>query len=524
MIQQDISNNQIIEESNEIDANLTYQPRNNNAMNSSSFPNTITFSFSSGHQITYDMSLLFDISPVLFAKLQLLNNHETVLNVSLPEYITPQNLNDFICLVKNNTMMIDEHNSRTQELINVLKTSEFFQNFTYSAKIINDLVLQVLTSENVFEYFDFCYYKIKALSQKKSSIEQVWFNFLNKCFEVIEQNFFLDGNVERRVLKFNFKIIEEIINRLIYKGIIGGIDINNVSFGKIINVIMFIRKQRSFFISAVNKNLIKQNDEFYTSSQGEYLNAFSSSNNHSAQGLFDDSKQSKPTIKIQIGKYELLYYYKEIEVELIEKEIFNLIFIVYYDNKRDELNISVKISDNVHSKRKFHLPLLSMSCNVILTYSPMKYNYTKHSQINVCNLLSTKNPLTQLDKIKNIARTLGITNNSAFAKQKSFTVFSLIPHKARLSNSGIIQSTNEIDSMTPNYSDWLTLTVYLRVNFIHSVLLSAIVKNFPHIYDDKNIEKLEHSMFTSIMLNKHLNKTNEDECVIAVINWSKFIY
>jgi hypothetical protein len=103
-------------------------------------------------------------------------------------------------------------------------------------------------------------------------------------------------------------------------------------------------------------------------------------------------------------------------------------------------------------------------------------------------------------------------------------VFSLIPHKARLSNSGIIQSTNEIDSMTPNYSDWLTLTVYLRVNFIHSVLLSAIVKNFPHIYDDKNIEKLEHSMFTSIMLNKHLNKTNEDECVIAVINWSKFIY
>ena len=124
--------------------------------------NSINFTFANGQSASYDIILLMDISPLLYTKLQLMNSNENTINIDLPDYISFQNLNDFICLVKNNCMMIDESNSRTQELINVLKTSEYFQNEIYSSKIINDLVLQVLSVDNVFEYFDFCYWKIKA--------------------------------------------------------------------------------------------------------------------------------------------------------------------------------------------------------------------------------------------------------------------------------------------------------------------------------------------------------------------------
>ena len=58
---------------------------------------SIIFTFSNGQSATYDFSLLLDISPLLYAKLQLMRQQNTGMNIDLPDYITFQNLNDFIC-------------------------------------------------------------------------------------------------------------------------------------------------------------------------------------------------------------------------------------------------------------------------------------------------------------------------------------------------------------------------------------------------------------------------------------------
>lgn len=464
---------------------------------------SIIFTFSNGQSATYDFSLLLDISPLLYAKLQLMRQQNTGMNIDLPDYITFQNLNDFICLVKNNCMMIDETNSRTTELINVLRTSEYFQNEIYSAKIINDLVLMVLSTDNVFEYFDFCYWKIKAIIDKKGMVETFWMNFLVKCFEVIERNFFENEIIQKKVMKYNEKIIEEIINRLMFKIITGDIEVTKEKINILVKMILIIRKQKSYFVSIVNENLIKQNDFFFDKKIEDPT---------SRQVLI------KPTLQVEIGKYELYYYYKEIKVDLVDKDIFNFVFVLYYDNKKDNFEISIKIDSN-NSKSNSHLnylSIISLSSEIILSSKGNTSNiHKKQSQLFLHNCLFNKNPLFLMETVNNISSMIKIVKPTT--KSSSFSFSSSLPHKAKLYLNGTIQSTGEIDSILRN--DSLSLSISLKVNYIQTVLMSDIVSKFSSYYDDKSIEQIDKAMLTSIMSNKILNKTNEDEIVIALLNW-----
>ena len=460
--------------------------------------NSINFTFANGQSASYDIILLMDISPLLYTKLQLMNSNENTINIDLPDYISFQNLNDFICLVKNNCMMIDESNSRTQELINVLKTSEYFQNEIYSSKIINDLVLQVLSVDNVFEYFDFCYWKIKALMDKKGTVETFWMNFLFKCFDMIENNFFDSEYIQKKVMKYNEKIIEEIITRLIHKIMMKEIEVNDDKISLIIKLVMMVRKQNSFFVAVVNENLLKQSDLF--SDKRENSNSLN---------------QVKPTVKVEIGKYELYYYYKEIKVELVDKEIFDLIFVLYYDNKKDEFDISVKI-DNKNKTIVF--PIISFSCELNFISNNSPFIHKKKSQIFLQNCENCKNPLNHLEIIQNLSKKIQLSKPRD-QNSKAFSFLSSLPHRARLTHNGFLHSTNENDISSAMKTESISLSISLKLNYIQTVLMSEIVRKFPNIYDDKYIFRIDISMLNSIITNKALKNTNEDEIIIALINW-----
>ena len=460
--------------------------------------NSINFTFANGQSASYDIILLMDISPLLYTKLQLMNSNENTINIDLPDYISFQNLNDFICLVKNNCMMIDESNSRTQELINVLKTSEYFQNEIYSSKIINDLVLQVLSVDNVFEYFDFCYWKIKALMDKKGTVETFWMNFLFKCFDMIENNFFDSEYIQKKVMKYNEKIIEEIITRLIHKIMMKEIEVNDDKISLIIKLVMMVRKQNSFFVAVVNENLLKQSDLF--SDKRENSNSLN---------------QVKPTVKVEIGKYELYYYYKEIKVELVDKEIFDLIFVLYYDNKKDEFDISVKI-DNKNKTIVF--PIISFSCELNFISNNSPFIHKKKSQIFLQNCENFKNPLNHLEIIQNLSKKIQLSKPRD-QNSKAFSFLSSLPHRARLTHNGFLHSTNENDITSAMKTESISLSISLKLNYIQTVLMSEIVRKFPNIYDDKYIFRIDISMLNSIITNKALKNTNEDEIIIALLNW-----
>lgn len=460
--------------------------------------NSINFTFANGQSASYDIILLMDISPLLYTKLQLMNSNENTINIDLPDYISFQNLNDFICLVKNNCMMIDESNSRTQELINVLKTSEYFQNEIYSSKIINDLVLQVLSVDNVFEYFDFCYWKIKALMDKKGTVETFWMNFLFKCFDMIENNFFDSEYIQKKVMKYNEKIIEEIITRLIHKIMMKEIEVNDDKISLIIKLVMMVRKQNSFFVAVVNENLLKQSDLF--SDKRENSNSLN---------------QVKPTVKVEIGKYELYYYYKEIKVELVDKEIFDLIFVLYYDNKKDEFDISVKI-DNKNKTIVF--PIISFSCELNFISNNSPFIHKKKSQVFLQNCENFKNPLNHLEIIQNLSKKIQLSKPRD-QNSKAFSFLSSLPHRARLTHNGFLHSTNENDISSAMKTESISLSISLKLNYIQTVLMSEIVRKFPNIYDDKYIFRIDISMLNSIITNKALKNTNEDEIIIALLNW-----
>ena len=142
-------------------------------------------------------------------------------------------------------------------------------------------------------------------------------------------------------------------------------------------------------------------------------------------------------------------------------------------------------------------------------------SHKKQSQLFLHNCLFNKNPLFLMETVNNISSMIKIVKPTT--KSSSFSFSSSLPHKAKLYLNGTIQSTGEIDSILRN--DSLSLSISLKVNYIQTVLMSDIVSKFSSYYDDKSIEQIDKSMLTSIMSNKILNKTNEDEIVIALLNW-----
>lgn len=482
------------EESNESLNNVVTQPQHN----------SITFSFSNGQSISYEISILMDISPSIFAKLQIPSSKEISLHISLPSFISFQNLNDFICLVKNNCMMIDESNSKTQELINVLKTSEYFRNDIYSSKIINDLVIQVLSVDNVMQYFNFCYEKIKAMNKKGIKVDQSWYTLIYKCLDMIENNFFSEKKFMDSILDFDSKIIEEICKKLIYKYMIGEIEINSSQKQKIIEIFMKLRNQTSYFMAIINENYLCKNEKIFAK--------------------LDPNTEFRPALKIEIGKHEINYLYKEIEV-ILDGFSSKIIFVFYYDNKKDSLDISIKIAKNPIPKKKekpLFFPIFSLSSNINIKTKGVKDDdeilYENNSQIFLQNYQKAKNPLTQIASIKNFLKK-NVLKLNKFEKQNSFIVSSLIPHQANISSTGEIQSKNISDSSTLCDNESIIFNIFLKINYLQSFIMSNMVENFQEIFHDKSVFRIEYEMLFSILTHEQINKKCEDEIIITLINW-----
>ena len=82
-----------------------------------------------------------------------------------------------------------------------------------------------------------------------------------------------------------------------FKIITGDIEVTKEKINILVKMILVIRKQKSYFVAIVNENLIKQNDFFFDKKIEDPT---------SRQVLI------KPTLQIEIGKYELYYFYKAV--------------------------------------------------------------------------------------------------------------------------------------------------------------------------------------------------------------------
>ena len=75
-----------------------------------------------------------------------------------------------------------------------------------------------------------------------------------------------------------------------------------------------------------------------------------------------------------------------------------------------------------------------------------------------------------------------------------------------------------------NYdSNYITVKIYLKPCFIHSMLTSFLLFNFNELYNQVNISKISKQLLVLILKNKHFGMVSEDKVVIALLNWCKYL-
>lgn len=486
----------------------------------------VTFVFSSGNRIAREMLVLNEISP--FFPVKITAQSSAPLTINLPEYITPQALTDLICLVENNSMMIDDSSTKGYlDLLNVLKTSEFFQNDEFSLKIINDLIMQVLAPENVIEFFKYCYSRIINYINNDNSngnnLNRVWFKFFFKCLDIMEENFFINDSLMENILQLDKKIVEEVICKILYKYVIVDECKNLVfdNFNKVVDLILIIRYQKSFFTAIVNETFLVKN-LFIPENKNIKENL---TRNFEGESLDED----RPTTCITLGKYEIKNLYREICIEIVSNFFFDLILLVSYDYANDLMTFGLKFKKkNNKEKVQNFLEIFPFSCELIIisnNNTGKNTVYEKNALINLTNKQLAKNYFRKICSFENFRNKFKLDLSSSNPKLvKNFSFEMNLPHKAKLNQEGKFESINKSDYnvqyVTPNN---FLIKCYLKMNLILASLLTRTITNYDNIYDDKAIKEIDEKTLADILLNEKLNKKCEDEIIISLLNWRKFI-
>ena len=80
---------------------------------------------------------------------------------------------------------------------------------------------------------------------------------------------------------------------------------------------------------------------------------------------------------------------------------------------------------------------------------------------------------------------------------------------------------NLLHSSIGNDSHYITLKIFLKPCFIHSMLTSYLLYNFNELYNQPNIQKISKQLLVLVLKNKHYGSITEDKIVISLLNWRK---
>ena len=476
---------------------------------------SLTFIFHDKRKITLPAKQVINISSSFYFNNV---NKETKNIIEIPNKISYETFNEFIQLVG---ITISNENKfvlkNDVDIIQLLQLSEFFENDTFSMLLINEYILYEdikISKNNAYILLILSFNKLNKLNvndkyNNEEDIENIWLDLFLKSLEIVGKNllYFFE---EKKLDVFDKKIIDELFEKFFMNLIssnyfIDTKDNKNSNFVRNQNDEdtdeLKINNKEEKHENSLEKNKIsntgnkKENIinlptlrkmiEYLMNrrTQNSFFNLLSNEfmKISSEESLSEINNLPNPTFLLKLDINDIDNYYEEFEIEnQINNEEQKIVLIINYRKIEDSFNISLKLTnvDKQSSKINKTNNLKKFDILTFLTASSIEELDIRQNNI---KSVSNNKSKQEIFKINNFGKSLSFVNNK-----------------------------------------YLTLKIYLKPCYIHSMLCNYFFYDFENLYNNKNIFKITKNLL-GIIISKRLQLNyidkNMDKIVICLLNW-----
>ena len=484
------------------------------------FPYSIEIVFKiENTKLPYDCNTVLASCPALSEQISKIQNPSGTITINLPKWIKRNDLLEYFFYFKNGIVI----NNKDNYYRTMLKLSDFFNNCDFLEKIITNNIIPNLTNESAliflvdsFQNISDKHYnqnnRFNNITNSNSNNENnytyetkkyLWYELFYSCKDYLCDNLILyitNPVFKSKIIQFREDLLESIIAQYLKQNS-STKAINEIM--KVNNTLINNRKNNEEEIYKFILEFSKVNNIYDVINKNDNENSFycTESNSSSFEKDFSNKKEIK-TKKIlsflDNNNYPLFDYYfdKEITGKINIPPLkygggVSLLFSVVYDSKKDCVSLTVKINHNIKSGgNKINMFLLNNILSVKFFYffnneennlssiiKPMKVNYIDEDGIQHSNLKATINENKQL--------------------QNEYTLISLYS----FSNLNIFK-----------------ISMYVKINFIHSFLINYFIDNISSFYNDiTNIPKLSIEIVKLLLIT--VSKDNYNNAISLFLNW-----
>ena len=477
---------------------------------------SLTFIFHDKRKITLPAKQVINISSSFYFNNI---NKETKNIIEIPNKISYDTFNEFIQLVK--TQISTENKliiKNGVDIIQLLQLSEFFENDNFSMYLLNDYILFEddfkISKNNAYVLLILSFNKLNKLNvndkyNNEEDIENIWLDLFLKSLEIVGKNllFFFE---EKKLDIFDKKIIDELFEKF-FMNLISSNYLIDTKDNKINNFFQNKYSEDNDELEMINKEEKHENslEKNKTSNSGnkkeniinlpilrkliEYLmnrrtqNSFFNllSNEFmkisSEESLSEINNLPNPTFLLKLDINDIDNYYEEFEIEnQINNEEQKLVLIINYRKIEDSFNISLKLTNIDKQSSKINKTNNLKKFDILTFLTATSIEELDVRQNNIKSVSNNKSK-QEIFKINNFGKSLSFVNNK-----------------------------------------YLTLKIYLKPCYIHSMLCNYFFYDFENLYNNKNIYKITKNLL-GIIISKRLQLNyidkNMDKIVICLLNW-----
>ena len=488
------------------------------------------FIFEDNSELCVPKEYIFEISQTFYIK-NINNNDQNI--IKMPKHIKQKDLDNFVKLFQKYIFRLREFNfdvsfvslqllleGYSTNISKFIQISEFFESYNFSTLLIKDCLLSdrrdndnmdnnhKMNIENSIIFLDLSYNKLKEINSKDNicsknisinfdtELETAWLDLFIKSLEMIGNNlryFFIndkdDNFTNNKLWNFDKKIIDELYEKFFLNLIIRNYIIisNEIELDSNLNQNYIDLKELDKIINFLIKK--RNQNDFFGLLSNEYMKIISEENINELNSL------PNPTFILKININEIDTFYEEYTINnsFNMNDSMKLKIIVYYKKNEDSFHVALKLSKDKNNKTIKNFDIITYLSLVLVEEIGSK-------QINVKSLYNNKS-MYEILKITNFKKIITTKN-----------------HKIGISAG----------------NEYLTLKLFLKPCFIHTMLCNYLFYNLENLYNNKNVTNLSKNLLSIIIKkkqlikneennsckdNKELKTNNYDKIVTCLINW-----
>ena len=473
---------------------------------------SFTFVFEDKRKYTLPGKQILKISSSYYYK-HINNNSRN--KIEVPNNITYEIFDEFIKVINEQINNENKYVIKdTTNLIYLFQLSEFFENDGFSMFLISEYLTcddMKISKDDAYTLLIQSFNKLNKLNindkyNNEEDLENTWLDLFLRSLEIVGINLFYFFEEDKLDI-FDKKIIDELYEKFF---------MNLISSNYLINLNENLNnnnenEEKENEINADNKNNIINNKEkneklsnkfnkkdniinlITLRKMVEYLmnrraqsNFFCLLSNEfmkisSEESLTEINTLPNPTFLLKLDINDIDNYYEEFEIEnIINNDEHKIVLIIYYKKLEDSFNISLKMTNNDKQHNKNNKRLSSNKLDILTFLTASSIEELNVRQNNIKSISNNKSK-QEIFKINSFSKSLSFINKK-----------------------------------------YLTLKIYLKTCYIHSMLCNYLYYDFENFYNNKSIYKITKNLLSIIIVNRFQhNKSdkNMDKVVLCLLNW-----